>query len=395
MVSPQIHLSKWLVLIISIIGMTSDGHARARILISNQVTGFNKPKGTVKTIESHETGEVIDCVDIFKQPAFDHPLLKNHTIQMKPNSNQKANGEKYVEGAFRQVWWKYGECPEGTVPIKRRQNLTNHHVRPLTPRLHQLNLSRNDINGVGKHEYAAVSMRGGNYNGAYAKINVWNPTVMENEGTFSQIWVAAGPDWDVNTVEAGWMINRERSNTNEAQIFTFWTGNGYRGSGCYDVDCEGFVHINRQFALGAVIRPVSVYGGDQYDVPIRITRVLDTGSWWLHVANIAVAYWPPELFSYLKGPATRIDWGGEIVDMQQRGSHTSTQMGSGHFPYEGLGHASYFSNLKFIDEGLIERDPENLLKIVHRSECYDLMLNKFGVDFYYGGPGFSPQCTNF
>ena len=27
-------------------------------------------------------GDIIDCVDIYKQPAFDHPVLKNHTIQV-------------------------------------------------------------------------------------------------------------------------------------------------------------------------------------------------------------------------------------------------------------------------------------------------------------------------
>jgi hypothetical protein len=27
-------------------------------------------------------GDFIDCVDINQQPAFDHPLLKNHTIQV-------------------------------------------------------------------------------------------------------------------------------------------------------------------------------------------------------------------------------------------------------------------------------------------------------------------------
>jgi len=29
-----------------------------------------------------EDGDIIDCVDIYQQPAFDHPLLKNHTIQV-------------------------------------------------------------------------------------------------------------------------------------------------------------------------------------------------------------------------------------------------------------------------------------------------------------------------
>ncbi|XP_074579065.1 uncharacterized protein LOC141835571 [Curcuma longa] len=39
---------------------------------------LNKP--AVKTMTTTD-GEVIDCVDIYKQPAFDHPLLKDHKIQ--------------------------------------------------------------------------------------------------------------------------------------------------------------------------------------------------------------------------------------------------------------------------------------------------------------------------
>jgi hypothetical protein len=34
-----------------------------------------------------EEGDVFDCIDIHKQPAFDHPLLKNHSIQVKPHSH--------------------------------------------------------------------------------------------------------------------------------------------------------------------------------------------------------------------------------------------------------------------------------------------------------------------
>ena len=34
-----------------------------------------------------EDGDIIDCVDIYKQPAFDHPSLKNHTIQVSSISS--------------------------------------------------------------------------------------------------------------------------------------------------------------------------------------------------------------------------------------------------------------------------------------------------------------------
>lgn len=33
-------------------------------------------------LRQSEDGDIIDCVDIYKQPALDNPLLKNHTIQV-------------------------------------------------------------------------------------------------------------------------------------------------------------------------------------------------------------------------------------------------------------------------------------------------------------------------
>ncbi|WZZ51906.1 hypothetical protein YC2023_052013 [Brassica napus] len=38
-------------------------------------------KQALKSIEVSSDGEIIDCIPIAKQPAFDHPMLKNHMIQ--------------------------------------------------------------------------------------------------------------------------------------------------------------------------------------------------------------------------------------------------------------------------------------------------------------------------
>ncbi|KAJ6303209.1 hypothetical protein OIU77_017149 [Salix suchowensis] len=87
---------------------------------------LNKPP--LKTIKSPD-GDIIDCVHIAHQPAFDHPLLKNHTIQTRPNfhpdgtkfeeskrvSGQKARSSKPIT----QLWHLKGRCPEGTIPIRR------------------------------------------------------------------------------------------------------------------------------------------------------------------------------------------------------------------------------------------------------------------------------------
>ncbi|XP_056176543.1 uncharacterized protein LOC115694055 [Syzygium oleosum] len=281
-----------------------------------------------KLVQSYETGEVIDCVDIFKQPAFDHPLLKNHTAQ-----------------------------------------------------------------------YAQVSMIGGNYRGANAKINVWNPTVMYPEVSFSQIWLMSGPKENLNTVEAGWMVTTVPSTGNQPELFIYWTSDGYQQTGCYNLECPGFVQTSSKIALGSRILPVSTYGGKQYDITIGITKNDVLGRWWLRVADVEVGYWPGEIFTTLGGSADVISWGGEIVNSEPNGRHTSTEMGSGHFPSEGFGKAAFFRNLKFVDDGSIERDAENLKTYVTRPECYDLLLkvdppNPFGVHFFFGGSGFSAQCAN-
>lgn len=39
-------------------------------------------------------GDIIDCVHISHQPAFDHPLLKNHTIQVCQSASQIFSGIK-------------------------------------------------------------------------------------------------------------------------------------------------------------------------------------------------------------------------------------------------------------------------------------------------------------
>ncbi|XP_058203096.1 protein neprosin-like [Rhododendron vialii] len=65
----------------------------------NQLELLNKP--SIKIIQT-EYGDIYDCVDFYNQPAFDHPLLKNHNIRESVHIGLKDGG-----------------CPFGTVPIRR------------------------------------------------------------------------------------------------------------------------------------------------------------------------------------------------------------------------------------------------------------------------------------
>ncbi|KAJ6754357.1 PROTEIN putative (DUF239)-RELATED-RELATED [Salix purpurea] len=92
--------------------------------VRHRLKRLNKPP--VKTIKSPD-GDIIDCVDIAHQPAFDHPLVRNHTIQMRPSFRPEGvvSGESDVVSAVKesrsvsQLWHLNGRCQEGTIPIRR------------------------------------------------------------------------------------------------------------------------------------------------------------------------------------------------------------------------------------------------------------------------------------
>nr|ABA91376.1 hypothetical protein LOC_Os11g03810 [Oryza sativa Japonica Group] len=71
----------------------------ASILLASTTTTVHgvhiDPNDIIKTIES-ECGDIIDCVDIYKQPSLKNPLLKDHKILFKPSVDRPKIVEKMV-----------------------------------------------------------------------------------------------------------------------------------------------------------------------------------------------------------------------------------------------------------------------------------------------------------
>ncbi|KAI3884872.1 hypothetical protein MKW92_001241 [Papaver armeniacum] len=279
-----------------------------------------------------------------------------------------------------QTWHKYGTCPQGTIPVRRiikdyPSTLLRKHRHPeLSHSKDSPNiLQSNDID----HEYAIIFTEG-NFLGAQAKINLWNP-IMEtlSELSVSQIWVSAGNGDDLNTIEAG------------------WEGDNYKNK-CSNLECHGFVHTSSEIALGCNFSEVSAFKGYQKDATFSIHKDQNSGNWWVQVQNIPVGYYPSDLFTQLSKTATRIDFGGEVTNAKSKGRHTTTQMGSGHFPSEGgLGISSYFHHIQIIDENNEAKDPSDVKTSVTNPNCYDLEIDDKhinGYGFYYGGPGYNDNC---
>ncbi|XP_030960575.1 uncharacterized protein LOC115982183 [Quercus lobata] len=382
--------------------------------IKTHLDQINKP--AVMTIESPD-GDIIDCVHKRKQPALDHPLLKNHKIQRHPQEMPKvrmmkedgARDEKsneVVKGAW-QMWHQNGtRCPRGTVPIRRS---TMHDVLrakslfDFGKKQRRVSLTRRtdapDVVSGNGHEHAIAYTGAQEVYGARATINVWDPAIqVVNEFSLSQIWILSGSfdGSDLNSIEAGWQVSPELYGDSRPRLFTYWTTDSYQATGCYNLLCAGFVQTNSRIAIGAAISPISSFLSNQYDITILIWKDPKLGNWWMSFGdNTLVGYWPAELFTHLADHATMVEWGGEVVNTRANGEHTSTQMGSGHFANDGFGKASYFRNLEIVDADNSLSSVEYISTLAENTNCYSIKSssnNQWGTYFYYGGPGNNPQC---
>ncbi|KAJ6296632.1 hypothetical protein OIU78_022367 [Salix suchowensis] len=198
--------------------------------IQRHLEKINKP--AAMTIESPD-GDIIDCVHKRKQPALDHPLLKNHKIQREPPEmprlkvlkdgeelrSERTKKSKEAGGVRRswQMWHRNGtRCPKGTVPIRRSTVGDVLRAKSLfdfgKKRRRSISLARRrdapDVVSGNGHEHAiAYTGSSEEVYGAKATINVWDPTIQAvNEFSLSQIWILSGSfnGPDLNSIEAGW-----------------------------------------------------------------------------------------------------------------------------------------------------------------------------------------------
>ncbi|XP_047059212.1 uncharacterized protein LOC124665901 [Lolium rigidum] len=360
-------------------------------------------KASVKTIQSPD-GDVIHCVPAHQQPAFDHPKMRGQKPEDEPEERPKISTDAAEEDAvFTQAWSDGGEaCPSGTVPIRRTTerdlqrysssgSLRRYGMKP------RASVVRRDSTSDG-HEHAVGYVTGDQFYGAKASLNVWPAKVASAaEFSLSQIWVISGTFGnDLNTIEAGWQVSPELYGDNSPRFFTYWTSDAYQATGCYNLHCSGFIQTNNRIAIGAAITPASAYNGRQFDISLLLWKDPRRGHWWLQLGSgPLVGYWPSRLFTHLGGHANMVQFGGEVVNTRPSGSHTPTQMGSGHFPREGFNRAAYFRNVQVVDWDNNLIPARDLRLVADHPACYGIQggYNRaWGNYFYYGGPGRNVRC---
>ncbi|KAF3570371.1 hypothetical protein F2Q69_00061228 [Brassica cretica] len=337
-------------------------------------------------------GDIIDCVPSHHQPAFDHPLLQGQR-PMDPPEIPKGHCQENESHEDFQLWSLTGEfCPEGTIPIRRtteQDMLRASSVRKFGRKIRRV---RRDSSSNG-HEHAVGYVSGSKYYGAKASVNVWTPHVSpelygDTNPRFFTYWTsdAYQATGCYNLLCSGFIQTNNRiaigaaispvSSYKGGQFdisLLIWKSDAYQATGCYNLLCSGFIQTNNRIAIGAAISPVSSYKGGQFDISLLIWKDPKHGHWWLQFGSgTLVGYWPVSLFTHLMEHGNMVQFGGEIVNAQPDGSHTSTQMGSGHFAGEGFGKASYFRNLEVVDWDNTLIPISNLRVLADHPNCYDI-----------------------
>lgn len=252
------------------------------------------------------------------------------------------------------------------------------------------------------HEYAHAYQYVNNI-GTYAAFNLWSPAVQRNdEFSLAQMWVSNGQYGDdtLQTVEAGWQVFPSLYGDVKAHLFIYTTSRAYaNGSGCYNLMCSRFVQTNSSIVIAGSFTTYSAVGGAQYELPLTVYRDPGTGDWWLRFGTTWVGYYPSSLFdgAGLLDHAQKVDVGGEIVNDDVLGVHTTTDMGSGHFAEEGYKHAAYINNVTFWSTDGAAFYPTALNPNATTPDAYDLQISysdpSWHTYVFFGGPGGGAAAT--
>ncbi|KAL4192200.1 hypothetical protein AMTRI_Chr06g171100 [Amborella trichopoda] len=357
-------------------------------------------KRAVKTI--HSDGDVIDCVDIYKQPAFDHPLLKNHTIQMRPSWYlNDASAEHKISRDERavsfQVWNKFEKCPEETIPIRRTQrndNVVSDFVRDFVEKgTEEIPFPKKEKYGDQHAEYAGMFASKKDFYGAIQAVSAWTPQVeVPTEFSAASTWLVNNEGTETNVVGAGWMVNPSLFGDNLTRLFVSWNKVGSQTTGCYNLFCSGFIQTDKNVVLGAYLKPITVPGGTEYFLHYNIIKDKNTGNWWFSAENLSIGYWPASMFTNLQ-VARRVVWAGQVLNTKPGGHHTATKMGNGIFPDEKQ-EAAIFKDLEVVDADGKWAGPIGVAAFQDNRGCYDSKSTTFSLinAFHFGGPGRSSTC---
>jgi Neprosin len=350
--------------------------------------------------------QLVDCIPLDQQPGLRPPgrprvqLSRDVPRQAAAGAEQRGDSRLPSTRRSEDITLKRGDrdrlgnamfCESGTIPLVR---LTLERVAAF--RTLAAFLSKDDGEkdpnrpGDDSDHYYARGVQFVDSLGGDSWLNVWSPTVNAGRMSLSQQWFVNGEGDAKQTIEAGWQVMPGHWNTNNAVLFIYHTTKNYTDkSGCYNIECSGFVQIANNVYLGHGFTNYSAIDGTQWGFNIQWKRHTD-GNWWMFYKGpgdyIAVGYFPSSLYGDggLATKATKIAFGGEDT-----GKPSALEMGSGRKAAEGWQKAAYQNMIFYIDTNTTSQWAK-LDKYESNPDCYTAdvhnIFGNWGTYIFFGGP---------
>jgi len=230
--------------------------------------------------------------------------------------------------------------------------------------------------------------------GGQSYLNLWSPSVgPDSTFSLSQQWWYGGTGSSLQTVEGGWQVYPDYYGTENAALFIYWTADNYHETGCYNLDCPGFVQVDNRWKLGGGFPKYSTAGGPQYGFTMQ--WVMRNGNWWLKLNNDLVGYYPGSIYrgGQLSTNAQHYRFGGETAVPNWAcypffcPAPTWAPMGSGAWAEAGYGHAAFQGSMRVLDTSKKWWDA-SIIIVSEAPNCYsgfgDVL---YGTHLFFGGPG--------
>jgi hypothetical protein len=230
--------------------------------------------------------------------------------------------------------------------------------------------------------------------GVNSNIELWNPSLNGGVFSLSQLWVVNDTGAKSQTIESGWQVNPLKYNTSNGVLFIYWTADGYNKTGCYNLECTGFVQVNNTIHLGAGFNHYSSIAGSQESLwSMSLQWKLYQGNWWMFYGTTAVGYYPGQQYARSNGHGQSdlstvsdlIQFGGETVGISSGSFYYFPQMGNGDFSYNSL--AAQQNTIYYAKDRNGDTAWSNLTaEIDSPANCYASTIVK-GTTISFGGPG--------
>ncbi|XP_056694009.1 uncharacterized protein [Spinacia oleracea] len=342
-------------------------------------------QSSIKTIKT-ANGVIYDCVDFYKQPAFKHPMLKNHTLypQMRTKYTHrtiKAMSSNDEAIQCQVLMLENGGCPTGTVPIRRVSMDDLVQIKTATKNYDMRTTSNSLLTQPGQ-QFAIVQTnfvsRTTKYYGVRGIFNYYQlPRVRAPQYSSGEIIIRNGDDM----IKVGWTVNPALNKDNIAHMFQYLSAGQ---SHCFNTLCPGFVSTNKDVSIDAGLVGSSKRGGLQRVISLFIYQDAKTKNWWLEICGIVLGYWPQQIFTKMADGATYVAVGGEAFNLP---GQPLPPMGNGYYPSEELGITAFWHNFTVLDSNhqhIIPQQTEKYTTDWHYG-VYDMMHGKEGRAICYGG----------